>query len=63
MYEYVPLPGLDRLLSGETAIQPEAKVSAGAIFLRALLASIIDLPVILAGAYDEGGKIGTPQST
>ena len=33
------------------------------LLLLALLASIIDLPVISEGAYDEAGKIETPQST
>ena len=58
MYEYVPLPGLDRLLRGETNIQPEAKVSAWGILLLGLLSLIIGDEIDIQG----GGKIRTPQS-
>jgi hypothetical protein len=58
MYEYVPLPGLDRLLKGETGIQPEAKVSAWRLLLLGLLSLIIGDDFDIEG----GGKIRTPQS-
>ena len=44
----------------EMRVQEEAGIG---LYLLALLASIIDLPVISEGAYDEAGKIETPQST
>jgi hypothetical protein len=58
MYEYVPLPGLDRLLRGETEIRPEAKVSAWGLVLLGLLSLIIADDFDIQG----GGKIETPQS-
>jgi hypothetical protein len=61
MYEYVPLPGLDRLLRGEPpegTTQPEAQVSAWGLLLLGLLLLIIGDDFDIEG----GGKIRTPQS-
>jgi hypothetical protein len=49
MYEYVPLPGLDRLLREETAIQPEAKVSAWGLLMLGLLSLIIGDEIDIEG--------------
>jgi hypothetical protein len=49
MYEYVPLPGLDSLLKGETAVQPEAKVSAWGLLMLGLLSLIIGDEIDIEG--------------
>jgi hypothetical protein len=59
MYEYVPLPGLDSLLKGETAVQPEAKVSAWGLLMLGLLSLILRDDFGIEG----GGKMETPQNT
>jgi hypothetical protein len=53
MYEYVPLPGLDRLLSGQSAEgtrQPEAQVSAWGLLMLGLLSLILRDEIDIEGA-------------
>ena len=54
-YKVEPAPLPEMVVHGE-------KGEMG-LLLLALLASIIDLPVISESAIDEAGKIETPQST